>query len=153
MTAALFPNAPDIAADDYCVLGLATCFVKADGEVTQVEVIEPIASAALDAIATGIPTSYRQAIAVSLGEVFVGGEAVKPAVFPDTAQFGNDFAIRAVAAARTYKRHPEARRHLDLGSTRDDFNYSLERKRVLNAERAVSPDDNVKQHAYTHQVL
>jgi hypothetical protein len=40
-----------------------------------------------------------------------------------------------------------------VGTRRDDFNYSLERKRVLNAENVVSTEDNVKQHKYTHEVL
>ncbi|ERN42473.1 hypothetical protein KR51_00007840 [Rubidibacter lacunae KORDI 51-2] len=149
----LFPNAPDISAEDYCVFGLATCFVKADGEVEQVEAIEPIPSAALEAIAAGVPTSYRLAVGTTLGAVFADGTLQVPADFPSNASFGSDFATRAVAAARTYKRNPDASQHIPLGTTRSDFNYSTERKRVLNAERVVSAEDNVKQHSYTHQVL
>ncbi|MGH7999306.1 MAG: hypothetical protein ACREPR_07750, partial [Brasilonema sp.] len=63
--ATLLPNAPDISADDYCVFGLATCFLKEDGEVHQVQVVEPIPSAALEAILKGIPTSYQLACAKS----------------------------------------------------------------------------------------
>jgi hypothetical protein len=36
---------------------------------------------------------------------------------------------------------------------RQDFNYSLDRKRVLNASKVVRTEDNVKQHSHTHQVL
>ena len=45
-----YPDAPDLAADDYIVIGLATCFIKEEGEVHQVDVIEPIPSASLEAI-------------------------------------------------------------------------------------------------------
>jgi hypothetical protein len=40
-----------------------------------------------------------------------------------------------------------------LGTTKTDLNYSTERKRVLNAARVVTKDDNVKQHSHTHKVL
>ena len=152
-TATLFPNAPDISADDYLVLGLATCFYKEDGDVLEVKIIEPIPSAALEALIKGIPTSYQMAYAATLGEVFAGDTLQLPASFPAEAQFGDEFALRAVAAVRTYKRRPQAQSSIPLGNTYTDFNYSLERKRVLNASRVVSKDDNVKQHAYTHQVL
>ena len=49
MTTAL-SQAPDISTQDYCVFGLATCFVREDGEVEQVQIVEPIPSAALEAI-------------------------------------------------------------------------------------------------------
>ena len=152
-TATSFPNAPDVSADDYLVLGLATCFYKEDGEVHEVKIIEPIPSAALEAILKGIPTSYEVACATTLGEVFVGETIQKPASFPEEAQFGDEFAQRAVATVRTYKRRPEAQLHISLGTSRSDFKYSLERKRVLNAHRVVTKEDNVKQHSHTHKVL
>jgi hypothetical protein len=64
-TAIAYPNTPDLTTDDYIVIGLATCFIKEDGEVHQVEVIEPIPSAALEAIVKGIPTSYKFACAIT----------------------------------------------------------------------------------------
>lgn len=152
-TATLFPNAPDISAQDYCVFGLATCFIREDSEVSQVQVIEPIPSSALEAILKGVPTSYRFACAKTLGEFFSGETLTPPTEFPDEAQFAENFTQRAVAASRTYKNRPEAQTHIPLGTVYDDFNYSLERKRLLNAENIVSIEDNVKQHAYTHQVL
>ena len=57
-TITAYPNAPDLSASDYLVIGLATCFVKQDGEISQVKIVEPIPSAALEAIVKGIPTSY-----------------------------------------------------------------------------------------------
>ncbi|MGL5035408.1 MAG: hypothetical protein ACRC6M_16595 [Microcystaceae cyanobacterium] len=153
MTTATFTIPPDLKADDYCVLGLATCFLKEDGEFHAVEVIEPIPSAALEAILKGVPTSFRWAIALSLGEVFQAGQPHKPPQFPENAQFCEDFDARTVATARTYKSRPQAQTHIAIATVREGFNYSLERKRVLNAGHVVRTEDNVKQHPHTHQVL
>lgn len=152
-TATLFPNAPDITADDYCVFGLATCFLKQEGEVQQVQVVEPIPSAALEAVLKGIPTSYQLACAKSVGAVFGGEIPQIPPEFPPQATFCDNFAERVVAAVRTYKSRPEAKVHIPLGTVKQDFNFSLERKRVLNAINVVRTEDNVKQHPHTHQTL
>lgn len=153
--------AADLSPDDYILLGLATCFIKVDGEVSEVQVIEPIPSAALEAIIKGIPTSYELATATQLGAVLPSQYSDQPPDqppqlpdnFPASTQFCDDFAFRVAAAARTYKSRPEAQRHIPIGSTKSDFNFSTERKRVLNSDRIVKAEDNVKQHAYTHQVL
>ncbi|MGL5873349.1 MAG: hypothetical protein ACRC2R_13450, partial [Xenococcaceae cyanobacterium] len=71
-SALLLAQAPDLASDDYCVFGLATCFVREDGEVYQVEVVEPIPSAAVEAILKNIPTSYQFVCAKTLGDLFAG---------------------------------------------------------------------------------
>ena len=152
-TATAYPNAPDISAEDYLVVGLATCFIRDDGEITEVKVIEPIPSAALEAIMKGIPTSYKMACATTLGAV-LEEEIVKiPPEFGADTQISEEFSTRAIAAVRTYRRRPEAKSLIPAGTTYNEFNFSLERKRVLNVENIVSTDDNVKQHAYTHQVL
>lgn len=152
-TAISYPNAADLATDDYIVLGLATCFYKDDGEVHQIEVIEPIPSAALEAILKGIPTSYKLAYATTLGAVLDGETLVPPTDFPDSAQFGDEFILRAFSAARTYKRRDCAKSLIPLGTTYTELKYSTERKRVLNAARVVTKEDNVKQHSHTHKVL
>ena len=152
-TAISYPNAPDVSADDYVVIGLATCFIKEEGEVHQVQVLEPIPSAAMEAIVKGIPTSYNLACATTLGAVLAGDTLRIPAGFPDSAQFGDEFVQRAIAAARTYKRREVAKSLIPLGTTRDDFKYSTERKRVLNVKRVITKEDNVKQHSHTHEVL
>ncbi|HEY9873025.1 MAG TPA: hypothetical protein V6D12_06300, partial [Candidatus Obscuribacterales bacterium] len=69
------------------------------------------------------------------------------------AQLGDEFIPRAIAAVRTYKRRPEAQSHIPVNTSRNDFQYTVERKRVLNASRIVTKDDNVKQHSHTHKVL
>ena len=38
-TITAYPNAPDLSASDYLVIGLATCFVKQDGEISQVKIV------------------------------------------------------------------------------------------------------------------
>ncbi|MBD2386340.1 hypothetical protein [Cylindrospermum sp. FACHB-282] len=152
-TAISYPNASDLATDDYIVLGLATCFYKDDGEVHQIEVIEPIPSAALEAILKGIPTSYKLAYATTLGSVLDGDTLLLPDGFPESAQFGDEFVPRAFASARTYKRRECAKALIPLGTTNTDLKYSTERKRVLNAARAVTKEDNIKQHSHTHKVL
>jgi hypothetical protein len=152
-TATVISSAPDLASDDYLVLGLATCFIKEEGEVHEVSVVEPIPSAALEAILKGIPTSYRLAIATTVGAVLVDETPQLPPGFPADAHFCDEFTYRAVAAARTYKARSVAQSHIPLGTTKADFNYSVERKRVLNSQRMVRTEDNVKQHEYTHKVL
>lgn len=152
-TAISYPNASDLATDDYIVLGLATCFYKDDEGVHQIEVIEPIPSAALEAILKGIPTSYKLAYATTLGSVLDGDTLLLPEGFPESSQFGDEFVPRAFAAARTYKRREIAKSLIPLGTTNTDLKYSTERKRVLNAARVVTKEDNIKQHSHTHKVL
>lgn len=152
-TTTVFPDAPDISAQDYCVFGLATCFLKADGEYQQVQVIEPIPSAALEAILKGIPTSYQIACAKSLNEILPSDTPQIPTEFPENTQLCENFMERLIAAVRTYKSRPEAKVHIPLGTVRNDFNFSLDRKRVLNAVNTVGKEDNVKQHKHTHQTF
>jgi hypothetical protein len=146
-------NATDLSADDYVVLGLATCFIKEDGEVHAVKIVEPIPSAALEAIVKGIPTSYEMAIATPLGAVWMNDTAHIPPEFPSDAQLCDEFGDRLLAATRTYKARPVAQTHVPVGTVKQDFNFSTERKRVLNSQRIVKAEDNVKQHEYTHKVL
>ena len=155
MTAAIsYPGATDVSAEDYLVVGLATCYIREEGEVHTVEIAEPIPSAALEAILKGIPTSYRLACGTKLGEVVMGETLQLPASFSvGETQFCDDFAERAIAATRTYKSRVEAQTHIPYGTTCNQFNYSTERKRLLNSERIVKTEDNVKQHEYTHKVL
>ncbi len=152
-TATVYPNAPELGIDDYIAVGVATCFIKEEGEVFEVKVIEAIPSAALEAIVKGIPTSYAMAWGTTLGAVLDGESPKRLPEFPTEAQFSEEFGFRAIAAARTYKIRPEAQVHIPLGTVRNDFTYSLERKRVLNSERVIRTEDNVKQHEHTHKVL
>lgn len=146
-------DAPDLTGSDYCVFGLATCFLKQEGELQSVEIIEPIPSSALEAILKGIPTSYRFACAKSLEQVFRDAIPTIPSEFPDGSQFCDNFTERVIAAARTYKSHPAAQQLIAPGTIKEDLNYSTDRKRVLNSSHVVRNEDNVKQHSHTHKVL
>ncbi len=152
-SATAVPNASDLSMDDYVVIGLATCFIKEEGEVHTVKIVEPIPSASLEALLKGIPTSYEQAIATTIGSVLVSDVAQRPSTFPADAHLCEAFADRVIAAARTYKARPPAQAHIPIGTTKTDFNYSTERKRILNSQRIVRTEDNIKQHEYTNQVL
>ncbi|TVQ23946.1 MAG: hypothetical protein EA367_01980 [Leptolyngbya sp. DLM2.Bin15] len=150
----LLANAPDLTADDYIVIGLAACFLRDDGEMHPVQVAEPIPSAALEAVLKGIPTSYDVAFGTTIGTI-MNDQGYLTSI-PDAAehvQLCDQFMERAIAAARTYKTRPEASQHIPVGTAFRDLNHSTERKRVLNSERIVKTEDNVKQHAYTHQKL
>jgi hypothetical protein len=151
----LYAQESDLSSDDYCVLGLATCFVKEDGEIQQLQVLEPIPSAALEALVKGIPTSYQLACSKTLGEIFAEDTVQIPKEFAteESIQLCDRFSERVAAATRTYKSRPEAKVHIPLGTIKQDFNYSLEKKRVLNNSRIVNNEDNVKQHSHTHKVL
>jgi hypothetical protein len=146
----LLDQAPDLQADDYLVLGVATCFLRNEDGVQQVRIIEPIPASALEALFKGVPTSYSQAIAISISDAL---KAEIPAAFTADAELAEEFGNRSIAAARTFKRRPEAAAFIPMGTTYDRFIYSLERKRVLNPSRNVTKDDNVKQHAHTHAKL
>lgn len=152
-TATLWTEASDLSQEDYCVLGLAICFVREEGEVQEVKIIEPIPSAALEAIIQGIPTSYQLACAKTLNEIVAEDTFQIPAEFPQETQFCVNFAERLIAATRTYKTRPQAQQYIPLGTIKQDLNFSLDKKRVLNAINVVRAEDNVKQHKYTHQVL
>ncbi|OLP17842.1 hypothetical protein BST81_12310 [Leptolyngbya sp. 'hensonii'] len=153
-TVVFYPDAPDLSTEDYLVLGLATCFIKEEGEVHELQVAEPIPSAALEAIVKGIPTSYQWAIGTNLGSIFPGESSPQlPGEFPAGIHLCEEFRQRAIAAARTYKRRPSAQTLIPAGTMRQDFNHSLDRKRILNSQRIVRTEDNVKQHEYTHKVL
>jgi hypothetical protein len=155
MTNTIFARASDLSSEDYCVLGLATCFVRDEGEIEQLTVLEPIPSAALEALIKGIPTSYQMACSTTLGEIFQEDSVKIPKDLSSEEEINlcDRFAERVAAATRTYKSRPEAQKHIPLGTVKQDFNYSLERKRVLNNSTVVSTEDNVKQHSHTHKVL
>lgn len=149
----LLDQAADIEAGDYCPFGIATCFIRNEGEIHQVKIIEPIPSAALEAVLQGVPTSYEAIHGKTFGEIVTEEELKIDEQFPQEAQFCDRFIERAIAATRTYKNRPEAKNHIAVGTVKTNLNYDLSKKRVLNQSTSVSVEDNVKQHEYTHKVL
>ena len=152
-TATTFPTAPDASANDYLIVGFATCYTKEDGEVKEVTIIEPVPSAYLEAIFKNVPTSYKSLHATTLGAVVNQDQPQMLEGAEPQTQFCEDFVTRAFSASRTYRSRPTAKEFIPVGQTRTDINYSTERKRVLNAENIVRTEDNVKQHSHTHKVL
>jgi hypothetical protein len=146
-------NSFEVATDAYVVVGVATCFVKEEGKLQALKVMEPIPSATLQTLCQGIPTSYEIAIATTFDAVWRNGQPIIPDGFPPDTQIGFDFENRLLATARSYRSKPEAQALIPVGQSKTDLQYSTERKRLLNANRIVRVEDNVKQHAYTHQVL
>jgi hypothetical protein len=146
-------NPFEVDSDAYVVVGVATCFVKEEGKLQSLKIMEPIPSATLETLCQGIPTSYEIAIATTVDAVLRNGQPVIPAEFPQEIELGADFADRLWATARSYRAKPQAQALIAAGQLKTDFNYSTERKRLLRANRVVRAEDNVKQHAYTHQVL
>ena len=114
MTNTIFASASDLSSEDYCVLGLATCFVRDEGEIEQLTVLEPIPSAALEALIKGIPTSYQMACSTTLGEIFQEDTVKIPDNLSSEAEINlcDRFAERVAAATRTYKSRPEAKKHI-----------------------------------------
>ena len=145
--------ATDLAPDSYVLMGLATCYLRQEGETLEVSVVEPIPSAYLETLLQGTPTAYRQiwgmtltaALAFDPKSLTVPGESVP--------QRCADFEERVLATARTYHSRPTATELIPVGTTRTDLNYSTAQKRILNPKNKVSKADNVKQHKYTHEVL
>lgn len=146
-------NSFEVSPDAYVVVGVATCFIKEEGKLQSLKVMEPIPSATLETLCQGIPTSYEIAIATTVDAVWQNGQPVVPAQFPQGIELGADFEDRLWATARSYRAKPQAQMLIPAGETKANFNYSTERKRLLRANRVVRTEDNVKQHAYTHQVL
>jgi hypothetical protein len=153
MTGLMPPNVAEVPSDAYVVMGLATCFIKEDGKLQPIRVAEPIPSAAIEALCKGIPTSYEMAVATTFGTMWNDGKPQVHEAFPANVQWCEDFEERLLAATRSFRSYPVAQSLIALGETKTDFNYSTEQKRLLNVERVVSTEDNVKQHEYTHQVL
>jgi hypothetical protein len=150
--------APDLSSDAYLVVGLATCYVKVDGEIIELTLCEPVPSAYLDALFMGVPTSYRCLYGITLGEVVVNGIAQVPQIIsaePNSAavQMAQDFVTRAMASARTYQSNPQTQAQIPAGTKFQEVQYSTEKKRMLNEKHIVNQEDNVKQHQYTHMTL
>lgn len=146
---------PDLSPDSYLVLGVAHCFYKAEGDLQEIKLIEPIPSASLETLCKHVPTAYAVAGAFTLGEVLQeqGEGVIPPSLRPYQAQLCSEFVERAIATARTYKSHPQAQQYIPLGTTFAKFNFSLEKKRILNVKRVIKDEDNIKQDPHTHRVL
>ncbi|QQE63803.1 hypothetical protein GFS31_04730 [Leptolyngbya sp. BL0902] len=143
----------DLAPDSYVVMGVATCYLRQEGETLALEVMEPIPSAYLETLLQGTPTAYRHIWGTHLEAALACDPTTLTPTEGPAVQRCADFEQRLVAAARTYQSRPQATTDLPIGTHRQDLNYSTAHKRILNPKNKVSKADNVKQHKYTHEVL
>ncbi|MEO1068548.1 MAG: hypothetical protein AAFW95_05430 [Cyanobacteria bacterium J06638_6] len=144
------PSANNLPGDSYLVVGLATCYLRHEGETIELQILEPIPSAYLQSVLQGVPTSYSAICGTTVAQALA---LDLPEIAADPAQPCADFEERVQAAARTFQSRPETVDLVPTGTLHRDLNYSTEKKRVLNSQRKISKNDNVKQHKYTHEVL
>jgi hypothetical protein len=146
-------SALPLSADSYVAMAVATCYLRQDGEVNEIILIEPVPSAHLETVMNGIATSYKLLWGTTLGAALQGDIPASVVDQVPGAQLCADFPQRVEAAARTYQSRPEAQALIAQGTIYSDVNYSTEKKRILNNQRKISKQDNVKQHKYTHEIL
>jgi hypothetical protein len=144
---------PDLLADSYVVLGLATCYLLQDGETIEVKIVEPIPSAYLETILKGIATSYSMVWSTTLEQALTKNFPPISAAEGQASQPCGDFEERLYAAARSFINRPQAKALIPSDHPFVELNYSTEKKRILNTRNKVSRSDNVKQHQHTHKIL
>ncbi|MEB3290843.1 MAG: hypothetical protein VKI82_13075 [Leptolyngbya sp.] len=143
----------DLAPDSYVLMGVATCYLRQEGETLAVDVVEPIPSAYLETLVQGTPTAYYQVWGTTLAAALDLDVATLTPKGDTPIHRCADFEARVIAATRTYQSRPQATTIIPVGTHRQDLNYSTAHKRILNPKNRVSKADNVKQHKYTHEVL
>ena len=140
---------PEWSDDDYIVLGVAHCFRKDEnGRLKDAFVVEPVTAGTLECMENGGVTCYKFVTATTLGVALKQDLSLLPPEFQTGADICEEFDFRAKCASRTWKRdHPQQNLlHLTpKDGVRSDFNFSLQDKRVLNAEVVVNDSDNIKQ--------
>ncbi|MBX2862514.1 MAG: hypothetical protein KTR27_03095 [Leptolyngbyaceae cyanobacterium MAG.088] len=146
---------PALSGSDYVIVGLAHCFIKQDGDVVPVKILEPVPSAYFEALLKGVPTSYKALYGMHVGDLLKDDQPIVTNLPVDTkdVQVCEDFVERALAAARTYREKADIQTTVPHGQVFADVNFSTEKKRILNVAHKVTADDNVKQHKYTHMTL
>jgi len=140
--------ASSLGKDQYLVIGLAHCFEKnEDGKLQDMMLLEPVNAPAMECMAVGARTSFKQVAGVTYGEALSRDVNAFPEEFR-TARFCEKWAYRCEAAARTWMR-PHAQDNLmdlvPLGGQRGGFNFNLDDKRVMNMTNEVKDEDNIKQ--------
>lgn len=150
------PKLKPLEDDDYVAFGLACCFVMNDNlKLDEYYVYEPLTAGTLETIAgsVNLETSYRRVTAFRAADIFEGPPArptgiqagkLKILLDGEEAHPCENMLERTMAAARTFKRRVEAQM-CGFGDVLTDFNFSTERKRILNHKYEPSFDDNVKQ--------
>jgi hypothetical protein len=137
---------------DFVVLGLAHCLAPdQEGSLIPVLLIEPVPSAAFLALLKGVPSAFSLVLAIDPSRM-LNGELYRPEAFPLEARFPDDFHERLLAAARTFKHNPTAKRCLPIGALLS-FDRKNSDRRIINPVHNVSEQDNIKQHPLSHLIL
>jgi len=143
----------DLPSDSYVVLGLATCYLRQDGEITEIQIIEPLPSAYLETVLQGTATAYSALYSTTFSAALANPAAWLPSEQQKTTFPCEDFTERLAASARSYINRPSATHLIPKDQVFTTLNFSLDQKRILNPKNKVSKSDNIKQHQYTHEVL
>ncbi|GMI19273.1 hypothetical protein TeGR_g14419 [Tetraparma gracilis] len=150
------PFQAPLSADDYIACGLAQCFRMVDGKLRDAFIYEPLTAGSLETIEKQVETSYKAVLALSASDFFVGDpntateinmaniECLKEVTGIADVEMCSNAVERAQCASRTFRRRLEAKT-LAIGEMSDDYNFSTEKKRILDEVKVVSFDDNVKQ--------
>lgn len=144
----------DAEPEDYVPLGIAVCYQRnQNNKLDEVMVVEPLATGTLENVTgTGQPTSYKRIMATTIANI-PDNPSELPEAFTrgDKLSYGEDFAERMCAAARTFKRMPTSKSILKVGqmSTCDEggkLTFCTDGiQRILNEQWEPNFDDNVKQ--------
>lgn len=144
-----------ILDDDYIAVGLACCFqMNSSQKLAEKWIFEPLTAGTLETIELGVPTSYKRVLALRAADYFLGDVNSPDGINVDALQAlvedEQDVTIceepveRSVAAIRTFKRRPAAML-IGVNEMADEYNFNLERKRILNDNYVPNDDDNIKQ--------
>lgn len=143
-----FGQDPEWSDDDYIVLGLAHCFRKDDNSKLQdAFVVEPVTAGTLECMENGGVTCYKFVTATTLGVALKEDVSLLPAEM-QSGTVCDEFNFRAKCASRTWKRdHPQQNllHIVPRDGVKSEYNFSLQDKRILNAEVVVNDSDNIKQ--------
>lgn len=144
----------DASPEDYVPLGIAVCYQRnQNNKLDEVMVVEPLATGTLENVTgTGQPTSYKRILATTIGAV-PDSPSELPAEFTrgEKVSYGEDFAERMCAAARTFKRMPSSKDILTVGQVSTceeggELTFCTDGiQRILNEKWEPKFDDNVKQ--------
>lgn len=141
-------------ANNYIALGLAKVFMMNEGSPTAKYLVEPLTAGTLETLQLGVPTSYCRVLATTCGQLFddlaapskIRSESLTKLIEGfEGVQICESMIERAAAAARTFRRRPEATTFIAIDNTSEELNFNTDRKRILDMQYEPSFDDNVKQ--------
>jgi len=140
--------------EDYVAYGLSCCYELSEGnKLDETYVAEPLTAGTLECIEGGAETSYKRVLGLTCGQIFTGDckdptginmGAIQILDDGEGMRLCGDAVEKTIAAARTFKRRIEAQ-SIAVGEIAEDFNFSTEKKRILNEVYTPSEDDNIKQ--------